>query len=190
MKKLFIYLPVLFISLGLITSCNDQKENITNAMFIDDGSGGGGGGGGGSDTDLNYSPQLVYDADINDFLNRDDGSAEWNEIVGFDFYVQNTNSSTISNVSVQISSVSPSSYVSEYTTDPAQIEFISAFSQQRMDNYWCFNCDTEDEIRIGNFYIVTIDGNGRVDLTINYSITYTLDGNFNSETYSQTIEID
>lgn len=189
MKKLLLYLPVLFVSLALITSCNDQKENIVNAMFVDDGSGGGGNGGG-VDTDLNYNVQISYDADVNDYLNRDDGSAEWNEIVGFDFYVQNPNNTSINNVSVQISSFSPSTIISDYTTDAASIELISAFSQRRLDNYWCFNCDTADEIRIGNFYIVTPDGNNSLDLTINYNITYTREGVFNSETYSQTIEID
>lgn len=190
MKNLFLYLTIVTLSFGLITGCNDQEENITNAMFVDDGRSGGGNNGGGSDTDLNYTVQLSYDADLNDYLNRDDGRAEWNEIVGFDFYIQNPNSSTINDVSVQISSFSPSGLIPDYTADPATISFISAFSQRRMDNYWCFNCDTADEIRIGNFYIVTPDGNSSVDLTINYYVTYTKEGVFNAETYSQTIEID
>lgn len=164
---------ILLLLLIVISSCEDAPEGIQGALFDDESS---------QLTPLSVTFSLTYDSNSNGVVN-------WNEVVGYDVYVRNTLPSIINSVVIEITGVSQSSSISEYSTETREITFITSSSTKKSDTYWCYDCNTASEIYIGNFYIVTEFGSGTSSLTVNYDITFDYEGNEYTQTFNQSVTI-
>lgn len=136
MHKNYIVLYTLISILSLaLTSC-DSEDETAEALL--------------------YSNQTISPVAIDMILSRvnawelEDG----NVLYGLDVSIMNINSVPIYDVYIYMDNVSPLSSVADYSaTNWRYIEEISANSNQKPIGYWCFYCDTPDEIYVGNFYV-------------------------------------
>jgi len=172
MKSIHIkFLLALFVATVALSGCEEDPENITGIVFDENA-----GVNSGSDVFMNIS--FTYDTNGNRIVN-------WNENIGLDVTVRNTNSSLIRNVTLQIESVKPSSVWSDFDSSAKTLGNISGGLSAFPTTYWCFSCDTASEIRIGHFYIQTSSGSGTSNMTVNFRVNYT-DGNGRSQIARQT----
>lgn len=171
--KMIKQVTILLLLVIFISSCEDAPEGIQGALFDDESS---------QLAQLSVSFSRTYDSNSNGVVN-------WDEVVGYDVYVTNTLPSIINGVVIEITGVSQSSYISEYSTDTKQIPFIISSGTKKSDNYWCFDCNTVSEVYIGNFYIVTESNSGSASLTVTYAITFNYEGEEYTQTFNQSVSI-
>ena len=186
---------ILFSVLGLaVFSCEEAPEDIQSTLFDDVG----GSGGGGENEDGFYDPSYYFDFTYD---SGEDGEINYNEIFGFDFYVENyENSLPLYNVNVTINSVTPSTYITFYDGEPGTISVIYSGSSEKPTNYaWCYNNSISDfvncynssyDIYLGSFVIQTGSGSFDSDININFSISFTYGGVYYTRTYTETVTIE
>ncbi|MFW5707176.1 MAG: hypothetical protein ACOCX0_01185 [Bacteroidota bacterium] len=111
---------------------------------------------------------------------------EGNIIYGLDVTILNQNDEMISDVYVELTSVSPTSDVAEISSaDIRYINSIPAYGSAIPDNYWCFDCGTAYEVYIGHFYVIVypyVGGGQSFEAT--FDVSYTL----NNQPYNSRIK--
>lgn len=172
MKKLsFLYLSI-FIVIGVI-SCEDAPEGIQAALFDETGT---------NTPALSFSASISYDTGGN-FL------ANWDELVGIDVQVTNNLDNLVTDIEIQLIDFQESSNVVEFPSETREISFLSQFSTVTPQNYWCFNCNEFNEIRIGNFYFVTTPGSGNADMTLTFRASFDYEDNEYEQEFQRVISV-
>ena len=166
----------IFVVLIAISGCEEDPGNITGIIFNENE-------GNSSSNDVPLNIIFRYDSNGNNIAN-------WNEMIGLDVSVRNATSQTIRNVSIQITSITPSSVWSLYDSDAKIIGTIAPNASVSPTTYWCFNCDSSSEIRIGHFYIDLASGSGSTSMSVNFQVNYTDGqgrGQVGRQTYTMTV---
>lgn len=132
-SPLFLIIALLFV----FTACDNEDEAAESLL---------------------YSNNLTPAVSIDMILSRVNA---WelnngNVIYGLDVSILNMNSVAVFDVYIEMISVSPSSSVVEFSGSASNwryIEEITAWGTKKPTGYWCFSCDTSNEIYVGNFYV-------------------------------------
>ena len=103
-------------------------------------------------------------------------------LFGFDVESSNPTTASFPSLLLEITSVQPSNQVSEFSDAPRAIQNLSAGGSAIPDAYWCFDCNTADEVRIGNFYLVTTPTTSGASFTIAMRV----EGVYGGNTYQRT----
>ena len=183
-----IKLLMLMILLPLITSCSKDSDNIQGVIFDnfdneDDN----------SKISIKYSIESVYES-------NPDGRFGPREIYGFDLLVTNNSDVELSNVSSSITYVSGSEGCDYNTSsdcidlvDPDRVVYfyqpIYPNETKRGSNYYCLFCDTQDEIMVGNFYLVSAYLETRLLIFVTILITYQVDNENFQDEYTFSIDV-
>lgn len=76
-------------------------------------------------------------------------------LYGIDMIVRNTlTDQPAEDIRLTLEQVSPTSFVEDISPDRREIDILFASQTTIFDNYWCFNCNEGNEVRIGNFYVL------------------------------------
>lgn len=99
-------------------------------------------------------------------------------LYGIDVEVTNeANSRTARNLRLNMTGISPTTFVDNFGTESRQMDFLTASSSRTFTNYWCFFCGESNEIRIGNYYVIISKsaGSGRL-YELEFSGHYEVEG--------------
>lgn len=184
--KIFSLVILLLVTL----SCTEGSENIQGVLFESVN----------SVPYIDYSIEYVFDT-------NGDGRFGSKEYYGFDLSVTNTSDVTLQNFRSSIIKVTNSSQSCDASTSADcivsvdsdyEVEFgnISPFSTKIGSNYYCFDCNEVNEIRVGNFYLQSsyISNWTQLDVRVTILSTYTIRTSSNgsevlSDEYSFTINV-
>lgn len=76
-------------------------------------------------------------------------------LYGIDMRVRNTQTDrTAEDIRLTLEQVTPESFVGDFSTERREMEFLSASQNRVFDEYWCFNCGTSAEVRVGNYFVI------------------------------------
>lgn len=164
----------LFAIIGIsLISCEDAPEGIQNALFDEVSESG--------FIQPAFSITITYDDNNNKSVN-------WDEIVGFDFYMTNNNEHPFTDISITFNGASESVFTN-YDNGPRSLLEVPSFSSKRPDSYaWCYNQTTNSfvncfseayDIYIGSFFFITNNSFGTQSITLDFDISYT----YENETY-------
>lgn len=158
MKKAF-YISVLF-SMFSLTSCNETDMVAEMLLY------------GESGNNANFSFSMTYAS----YFPFEDITTH-----GLDISITNNSEDPLTDVSVSIIEVNPFSDWSDYSSDSRLIGTIAPGSTSEPENYWCYNCNTIDEVYIGHFWVDTYSyissGN---NMEVVFSIEYSYNGDVNT----------
>lgn len=174
----------LFTIIGIsLISCEDAPEGIQNALFDEVSESG--------FIEPTFSITITYD----DNNNR---SVNWDEFVGFDFYMTNNNELPFSDISITFNGASESVFTN-YDNDPSSLSVVPGFSSKRPDSFaWCYNQTTNSfvncfseayDIYIGSFFFITNNSFGTRSVNLNFNISYTYENVAYETTYQESITI-
>jgi hypothetical protein len=171
MKSIKIkYLVAIFLAFVAVTACEEETENITGIIFDQNE--------GSTSSDVSLNIQIQYDTNGNRIAN-------WSELIGLDVAVFNASSMAIQNVTVQIESITPVSVWNAYDDVPRTVGSIVSNGSRSPTYYWCYNCNTASEIRVGNFYVDIGSGSGTTTMSVVFRVDYT-DGQGRNKIARQT----
>ena len=173
----------LFAAIGaFLFTCDDAPEGIQSALFDDTGV---------SQPELDLS--FTFRNDVNNQLNpalTQNSTANWGERIYFDAIITNNLEESVSDVQLVIVNTDNTSLVSNWNTDMLSFRFISQFGSAVPDTYWCFNCNTSNEIYLGRTWVETsLFGSGTATVTINMRITFSYQGSFVSQDVTHAFTI-
>ncbi len=166
-KKILLYLPIILLSLVVMTSCNDEDEMAALLLYDDQGT---------QSATISFDMQYVGSTPFNDLITQ-----------GIDVSVTNHNNESINDVSIYLTGVTPSSYLADYSTEGKFISLIEAGSTTSPDEYWCYNCGETDEIYVGHFWVNTYSwaGSGN-SFEAEFDVSFYHNGNYYSVQESKT----
>ena len=193
------YLPTLILLSAFCLfsfSCEETPEDIKSTLFDTES----------IDSRLNddgfYDPTYYFSLEFDQY---DDGNINYNEVIGFDFYVENENPLPFMSVTVNITSITPSTYISGFDSDPGTIEMVDSYggSEKPTNWSWCYNstlgefvnCYTSSyDIYLGSFYFETTSAGSTslIDrsVNINFGISFYYNNIYYYRTYSEEITIE
>ena len=171
--KFFKLLPLLPILVLFALTCEEAPEGIQDTLFGDTGT---------SAPQLDFFVQQSFDGDQNSSIN-------WDEMIGIDVTVSNLLDDFVRNVNIEIVDIDDSDFISEYSEDVRSVSFLSSLDSALPDGYWCYNCNTVSETRIGNFYFVTNSGFGTESITVYFEATFTYLGEEYDQKFERTFTI-
>lgn len=192
MKNIRSILLLSILAFGIL-SCEETPEDIQSTLFGEEGLNG----------DVNEFG--FYDPEFNIEITYDDngnGDINYGEFIGFDFYIENPNTSSFTNLSVQITSISPSTYISNFDNEPAELNILLPGAVRKPNSYaWCWqtslgefvNCfQNSYDLYLGTFVFSTIQSSTSIsnNVTINFFIEYMYDGNTYYANHTEVITIE
>ena len=178
----------LAILLVVTLSCTEGSENIQGVLFDSIGNNN-------SADNINYSIDYVFDT-------NGDGRFGSKEVYGFDLSVTNKSDVRLQNFRSSIIKVTNSSQACDANTSydcivsvdsDYEVEFgnISPNQTKIGEDYYCYDCNQVNEIRIGNFYLQSayISNFTQLDVRITILSIYTIGSEVVSDEYSFTINV-
>ena len=179
-RKIFSLVILLVVTL----SCTEGSENIQGVLFDSIGN-----------DNIDYSIDYVFDT-------NGDGRFGSKEYYGFDLSVTNRSDVTLQNFRSSIIKVTNSSQACDASTSADcivsvdsdyEVEFgnISPNQTKIGEDYYCYDCNQVDEIRIGNFYLQSsyISNWTQLDVRITILSIYTIGSEVVSDEYSFTVNV-
>lgn len=105
-------------------------------------------------------------------------------LFGFDVESSNPTTVNIPSLSLEVSSIQPAEQVDGFSLEPRTIQNLTPGGSAIPDTYWCFDCNTADEVRIGNFYLVTTPTTSGASFTIAMRVAGAYGGNTYERAFS------
>lgn len=183
-RKIFSLVILLVVTL----SCTEGSENIQGVLFDSIGNDN-------SVANIDYSIDYVFDT-------NGDGRFGSKEYYGFDLSVTNRSDVTLQNFRSSIIKVTNSSQACDANTSTDcivsvdsdyEVEFgnISPNQTKIGEDYYCYDCNQVDEIRIGNFYLQSsyISNWTQLDVRITILSIYTIGSEVVSDEYNFTVNV-
>jgi hypothetical protein len=174
----------LFALIGtFLITCEDAPEGIQNALFDEVGKSG--------FIEPTFSITITYDGNNNRSVN-------WEEFVGFDFYVTNNNELPFTDISITFNGASESVFAN-FDNDPSSLSIVPSFSSKRPDSYaWCYNESTNTfvncfsevyDIYIGSFFFITNNSFGTQSINLDFDISYTYENESYEASHQEFVTI-
>jgi hypothetical protein len=153
MKKVILLILGLFI----VISCGyDNPGSITDVILTDYVK---------NDIDVSLRQVMIYN-------NKSFSYATYDSFLGYDVYISNSSSNTLTDVTVSIVSTNPAGYDFNGVDFQSPLLVGNLFSgwEAKPDFYWFISATST---KIGNFYFQTPEqGIGYTTLEVNYKVSY------------------
>jgi hypothetical protein len=112
-----------------------------------------------------------------------------NILYGIDMQVINTlNDRAAEDIRLTLEQVNPESFVADFSSDRREIEFLAASQNRVFDEYWCFNCGSSAEVRVGNYFvIISKDAGAGRSYSLRFDGRYEVESNRTDVGFSRSI---